>query len=213
MHNLDIFNHEHPIMSNALRLPRPLYAVILGLLGWLVLASPLAQAQEPTVTPLDQHVESMRFGMKLLGGWALANIVTGSLARSQTSGTTRYFHEMNAGWNAVNLTIASAALLTLPDVSSWTLEQGYQEASRLDKILLFNAGLDLGYMALGYGLIERGKRLDSSRLRGYGQSLLLQGAFLFVFDLAFAYFHVDITEAIRVQTMAGGAGLTFSMNL
>jgi hypothetical protein len=201
------------IMSIMPRIPRPLFALLLGLFGWLILGSPLAHAQEPVITPLDQHVESMRFGMKLLGGWALANIVTGSLGRSQTNGTTRYFHEMNAGWNAVNLTIASVALMTLPDVSSWTLEQGYQEAARLDKILLFNAGLDLGYMALGYALVERGKRLDSSRLQGYGQSLLVQGAFLFVFDLAFAYFHVDITEAIRVQTMAGGAGLTFSMSL
>jgi hypothetical protein len=200
-------------MSITPRIPRPLFALLLGLFGWLILGSPLAHAQEPVITPLDQHVESMRFGMKLLGGWALANIVTGSLGRSQTNGTTRYFHEMNAGWNAVNLTIASVALMTLPDVSSWTLEQGYQEAARLDKILLFNAGLDLGYMALGYALVERGKRLDSSRLQGYGQSLLVQGAFLFVFDLAFAYFHVDITEAIRVQTMAGGAGLTFSMSL
>ena len=200
-------------MSIMPRIPRPLFALLLGLFGWLILGSPLAHAQEPVITPLDQHVESMRFGMKLLGGWALANIVTGSLGRSQTNGTTRYFHEMNAGWNAVNLTIASVALMTLPDVSSWTLEQGYQEAARLDKILLFNAGLDLGYMALGYALVERGKRVDSSRLHGYGQSLLVQGAFLFVFDLAFAYFHVDITEAIRVQTMAGGAGLTFSMNL
>lgn len=195
------------------RLPRQGWLSIIGLFGWLVLGSPLAQAQDVVITPMDQHVESMRFGMKLLGGWALANIVTGSLGRSQTTGSTRYFHEMNAGWNAVNLTIASVALLTLPDVSSWTIEQGYQEAAKLDKILLFNAGLDLGYMALGYALLERGKRLDSSRLQGYGQSLLVQGAFLFVFDLAFAYFHVDITEAIRVQTMAGGAGLTFSMNL
>lgn len=186
---------------------------LMGALGWFLFSPSMTYAQDPVVTPLDQHVESMRFGMKLLGGWALANIVTGSLGRSQTSGTTRYFHEMNAGWNAVNLTIASVALMTLPDVSTWTLEQGVQEASRLDKILLFNAGLDLGYMALGYALIERGKRLDSSRLQGYGQSLILQGAFLFVFDLAFAYFHVDITEAIRVQSMAGGAGLTFSMNL
>lgn len=186
---------------------------LLGAVAWFLLFPSMASAQDPVVTPLDQHVESMRFGMKLLGGWALANIVTGSLGRSQTTGTTRYFHEMNAGWNAVNLTIASVALMTLPDVSTWTLEQGFQEASRLDNILLFNAGLDLGYMALGYALIERGKRLDSSRLQGYGQSLILQGAFLFVFDLAFAYFHVDITEAIRVQSMAGGAGLTFSMNL
>ena len=209
---------NHMIHYSHSRSPRKYWHPIIGfsLLGavaWFLLFPSMARAQDPVVTPLDQHVESMRFGMKLLGGWALANIVTGSLGRSQTTGTTRYFHEMNAGWNAVNLTIASVALMTLPDVSTWTLDQGFQEASRLDKILLFNAGLDLGYMALGYALIERGKRLDSSRLQGYGQSLILQGAFLFVFDLAFAYFHVDITEAIRVQSMAGGAGLTFSMNL
>ena len=48
---------------------------------------------------------------------------------------------------------------------------------------LFNAGLDVGYMATGAYLWERGIRKDSRGLKGYGQSLILQGGFLFTFDL------------------------------
>lgn len=56
----------------------------------------------------------------------------------------------------------------------------------MQKILLFNAGLDVGYMLGGVYLLERGKRevKNAERLRGFGRSILLQGAFLFVFDLS-----------------------------
>ncbi|MDV7397852.1 hypothetical protein RZS08_41005, partial [Arthrospira platensis SPKY1] len=57
----------------------------------------------------------------------------------------------------------------------------------MQKILLFNAGLDVGYMLGGAYLIERAKNtpLDKNpdRLKGFGQSIVMQGAFLFLFDL------------------------------
>ena len=37
-------------------------------------------------------------------------------------------------------------------------------------------------MAVGLYLNERGLRKSSDRLQGYGKALLLQGAFLFLFD-------------------------------
>ena len=57
----------------------------------------------------------------------------------------------------------------------------------MEKILLFNAGLDIGYIGAGFYLAERSKSTVNkpNRLKGFGQSLILQGSFLLVFDSLF----------------------------
>ena len=57
---------------------------------------------------------------------------------------------------------------------------------RTEKLYLFNAGLDVAYLATGLYLLEKGRNPTAAgspdRWRGYGQSLLLQGGFLLLFD-------------------------------
>jgi len=122
--------------------------------------------------------------MYVLGGWALTNIAVGAVGWNQTGGATRYFHQMNLAWNTVNLGIASFALYNLSqgDASSYSLIESLKEGQTLEKVLLFNAGLDFGYMAFGAYLHQRGINKSSSRLKGYGTSLIIQGGFLLVFD-------------------------------
>ncbi|TVR12803.1 MAG: hypothetical protein EA391_14790 [Balneolaceae bacterium] len=144
----------------------------------------MAQPSEPDLLQINQNRISMNSnGMLVLGGWAVSNIAIGAIGMTQTSGNTKYFHQMNAAWNTVNLAIAGFGYYGLrnqsPDIG---LSETITEFHNFEKILLFNAGLDVGYMAMGAYLWERGIRTDSDRLRGYGQSMILQGAFLFVFD-------------------------------
>lgn len=127
-------------------------------------------------------------GMIVLGSWALLNIGTGLALRSRYDDDRRHFHTMNAGWNAVNLGLAGfgyfrSRRLRLKEVSETEFSNHYLNTRQT---LLFNAGLDLAYMGAGWALMER-SRYDTERAlqwRGFGHSLLLQGAFLFVFDLA-----------------------------
>ena len=144
----------------------------------------LAQSSEPDLLRINQDRISMNSnGMLVLGGWAVTNIAIGSIGMTQTSGNTKYFHQMNAAWNTVNLAIAGFGYYGLRGQSADIgLSETITEFHNFEKILLFNAGLDVGYMAMGAYLWERGIRTDSERLRGYGQSMILQGAFLFVFD-------------------------------
>ena len=125
--------------------------------------------------------------MLVLGGWALGNIAIGSVMVGQQEGRGKYFHQMNIGWGAVNLGIASFAYLSAykANPGDYDIFQTINEQYSLQKILLFNAGLDLAYMASGAYLIERSKNVENrpERLKGFGQSILLQGAFLFVFDI------------------------------
>ena len=136
----------------------------------------------------QSRVAHQRTAMIVLGSWAVGNIALGSGMQFFTTGEQRYFHRMNAGWNIVNLGIAGFALWSLRSQggNDLGLETSLSEYFTFQKVLLFNAGLDIGYMLGGLYMMERSRRPNISnpeRLKGFGQSILLQGAFLFGFDL------------------------------
>ena len=171
----------------------------------------IALAQEGKQVILDDHLSSMRTGMSVLGAWSVSNLIIGGVMRQRTESVRHYFHEMNAAWNLVNLGIASFGYLNLPNIEAWSALEGLRELEGIDRILIFNAGLDLAYMAFGYALIERGQRLNSDRSLGYGRSLILQGAFLFLFDSAFAYLHSGLTDQLRVSLLPTESGLSINL--
>lgn len=161
---------------------RKLFVFIL--LQFLFTGLLVAQTTEPNLDAINQDRISMNSkGMLVLGGWAVSNIIVGGIGMTQTGGTTKYFHQMNAAWNSINLAIAGFGYYGLKNQSlDMSFSETLSEFHSFEKILLFNAGLDIGYMALGAFLWERGLRKESNRLTGYGQSLILQGGFLFAFD-------------------------------
>ncbi|MAO64029.1 MAG: hypothetical protein CL666_03430 [Balneola sp.] len=155
-------------------------------------------------------------GMIFLGSWATLNILSGSAGYILSENDTKYFYQMNAGWNLVNLGIAGFALYGISqiDASALSYSESLGELQNLDKVLLFNAGLDVGYMAAGAWLWERGIRKESQRLEGYGKSLILQGGFLFVFDLVLYMIHSPLTNDLiqlsdRLELTASGFKVHF----
>lgn len=160
----------------------------------------------------EKRIETNKKAMLVLGGWAIGNIATGSILMGQKEGKDKYFHQMNLGWGAINLGIASFAYLSAAksDPAQFNTFQSMQEHYGIQKILLFNAGLDMAYMAGGAYLIERSKNTESrpERLRGFGESIILQGAFLFVFDIGTYLVHRGHNESL--QTIIDG--LTFHGN-
>ncbi|MBK0383445.1 hypothetical protein I5M32_10780 [Pedobacter sp. SD-b] len=143
-----------------------------------------AFAQQEIQTINHQRNEINLTGMKILGGWALANMAVGSIAYFNSSGKKKYFNQMNVFWNVANLGLATAGYLGAKSGlnQQLSLAQAVHDQYKIEKILLLNAGLDVGYMATGLFLNQRGENKKSDRLKGYGNSLLLQGAFLLVFD-------------------------------
>jgi len=133
------------------------------------------------------RIQHQRKAMLVLGGWAITNIALGASLRSNAIGETRYFHDMNAYWNLVNLGIAGfgywAALRE--DPSAINLFDATQKHYAFQKVLLFNAGLDIGYILGGLYLTERARRggENANRLRGFGKSIMMVGGFLFAFDV------------------------------
>ncbi len=121
-------------------------------------------------------------GMLILGAWALLNLLLGSIGSFRTRGQSQAFHQMNAFWNVVNLGIAVFGFWQATQVAAMNFLEGLVAQQQIEKVLLVNVALDFGYLLLGLYLIERGRRLEKDRWIGFGKSILLQGAFLLLFD-------------------------------
>ncbi|MBM7118137.1 DUF6992 family protein [Archangium primigenium] len=149
--------------------------------------------------------------MSILLGWAVLNIGSGTVGHFTTEGETRAFWQANAAWNTVNLAIAGFSLYGQASSSpgSWDLARSLTEGQKMEKLLLFNAGLDVGYLAFGGFLLERGHRTDSGRLRGWGKSLLVQGGFLLLFDAALWFLNARLNSQLtaRLTPAPNGVGL------
>jgi hypothetical protein len=129
-------------------------------------------------------------GLQVLGGWAAANIATSGIMYYNTSGTDQYFHQMNVMWNGVNALIVVASLLP-KDRNDLNLHKTLKWQSNTEATYIANAALDLVYSSSGLYLTERAKT-DSKRhdkFKGWGNSLIMQGGFLFAFDTAMFIVH------------------------
>ena len=175
-----------------------------------------AQAAEPTpesalATHNAQVVRLNQTAMGVLLGWAVLNLGTGTVGHFTTEGERRAFFQANAAWNVVNLAIAGfglhGQLTATPE--TWDLARSLAEGQKMEKLLLLNTGLDVGYIAFGGLLLERGLRKDSAQLRGWGQSLLVQGAFLLLFDAVLwgLNWRLDSQLTARLVPAPHGVGL------
>ena len=124
--------------------------------------------------------------MLLLSSWASANIISGSIGWFATAGESAYFHQMNAGWNLVNLGLGISGYLRAKneDYSNYDLQKSLTAQRRVNNAFLFNTALNGTYMTLGLLLKERAINSPDQAfmLNGYGNALVLQGGFLLLFD-------------------------------
>ncbi|GAB4396261.1 MAG: hypothetical protein OHK0053_09900 [Microscillaceae bacterium] len=191
-------------------------------LGFFVASGSLLWAQSPNLDLASfnqKRLQISKAGMITLGSWALGNMLVGGILRGRTEGVTRRFHEMNIYWNAVNLGLAGFGLYAaLRGQTDLGVLATWQEQAAAEKILLFNAGLDVGYILGGLYLTERSRRPEAPQetLKGFGRSLMLQGAFLLVFDLSMYFAHHQhlkssrpLFENLQLGAMEGGLGLRY----
>jgi hypothetical protein len=150
-------------------------------------SSRILGAQDITVEDLDRRRNRINAaGMLTLGSWALANIGANTALYFSTDEDIRYFYQMNVLWNFINLGVAGLGYYgSVRAVPRNDLFAAVDAQYNLEKVLLLNAGLDAAYIMTGFFLMEYGRSFPSRKtmFRGYGQSLLLQGGFLLVFDL------------------------------
>ncbi len=171
-----------------------------------------------------QYKKTNRTGMWVLGSWAIGNmLVSGAvLAFAKPQGESNYFYQMNIMWNTVNLGLAGLGLYQnyqSDEIISW--QSVLNEHHQMQKILLFNAGLDVGYIMTGFFLKEKAKTAQNlpARLQGWGKSLILQGAFLLAFDVGLTIAHSKngskiqkFLENIQLKSTENGVGLIYFLH-
>jgi hypothetical protein len=170
------------------RLPTVLLAALVLGLG----LTPPLKAQESSSAPSVQDASTAlehaeRAHLWRVAAWGGANALGGVALVWGTSRSRRsarwHFGAMSAGWGVVNVGIATAGLLGSaappPDLTAVLAAE-----RQFHDILLFNLGLNVAYSAVGATMLGAGYRdvSNAERWRGFGTSLVLQGAGLLVLD-------------------------------
>lgn len=135
------------------------------------------------VTKSDDGTALIAAEQRLIGELSTAALVstavgTATLIAGRRSGRTdvRRFGSQTLIWAAMDLAIAGVGALTARRVDRTDPAVPERRARRLRRILLVNAGLDLGYVGGGARLARRPQR------RGDGVAIVVQGLFLLWFD-------------------------------
>ncbi|UPT67048.1 MAG: hypothetical protein M0D57_22000 [Sphingobacteriales bacterium JAD_PAG50586_3] len=143
-----------------------------------------------------RYAKTNRAHAIVLGSWGAVNLLGGTAWALGSTGQTRQFNVMNAAWGGINLGIASLMFIGLKkeNAKTYSLYDNIQRQAQLEKVLLFNTGLDVGYVMGGLAMNYYGQLPDAKngqRLQGFGKSIMVQGGFLFVQDLVFYLLHAN----------------------
>ena len=133
--------------------------------------------------------------LKILGSWSTLNLIVSPIYlnhiknRGGASSSAEHINQMNFNWNLVNGGICIVGTLKSKTLKnkSWNNIEVTNSIIKLKKTLFINMGLDISYMLAGLILkkVAPNNPLKNHQYTGYGNSLITQGGFLFVFDCLF----------------------------
>jgi hypothetical protein len=122
---------------------------------------------------------------------------------------------MNAGWNIINAGIAGIGYFTqsMPNTLAGTVAEQHS----IETLLAVNTGLDIAYILGGLYLREKALNSEQSeRLRGFGNAIMMQGAFLLLFDAALYAVNVhhgktleSILQSVSISSNGIGMHISF----
>ncbi len=184
---------------------------ILWNLTLILLACSSIKAQKispkPQIQTLSEYnqarVRTSRNGMFVLGSWAVGNMLVSGLSILNSSGKERFFHVGNVSWNAVNLAIVIPSLIGSyrANDAEFDYKKSIKSQKSIETVYLVNFGLDFAYVGAGIGLYEYARRNPSykfnAQFNGFGKSLILQGAFLMLFDAGMYTVHHVHGESLK----------------
>jgi hypothetical protein len=155
----------------------------------------LVQAQTDACLAFDQRMKQLKTAQgKVLAAWAGVNLVSGSVLIFTTEQWYYYFHAMNGSWGLVNAGVATFIYFHHNQVFSrpQTLLEQMSRQRHAENMLFLNIGLDIAFVVSGIALYQRGLAAGVAYpelWRGFGISVVMQGAFLLVQDPVFLYLH------------------------
>lgn len=130
--------------------------------------------------------------LPVLLGWAAGSMVAGLFWFRSSRSWLRGLGSQFFGWGLIDGLIAlfglrsataNAAKYDQGEISSSEMQT---QTERFERILWVNTGLDIGYLLFGGWIINRASGNDHRR--GLGWGIILQGGFLFIWDLLLLIF-------------------------
>ena len=162
------------------------------------------------------RLQTSRVGMIVLGTWAVGNMGVGAFGFGlERDERLRFLHLGNLVWNAVNLGLALNTLIREWNENPVALDakKSLEASEQIEKIFFINGALDLGYLATAAFLWQRGEATGDPKLVGFGQALVIQGAFLVLFDLTMGILNARLTgrllEGVTVSVTPVGLSTRF----
>ena len=119
-----------------------------------------------------------------LMAWAIPSMVLGLLHQLNRNEFLRALGLQSAVWGGVDAIIAQVGQVSAERKQmAATATTEIAHATTLRRLLWLNAALDVLYVVVGVLLLRRSKRAAQ---RGHGMAVIVQGGFLFLFDMIHA---------------------------
>lgn len=167
-----------------------------------------------------ERIRYSKNAMVTLAGWSVANIAGSGIATNTRNREMRYFHQMNVMWGSINLAIAGLGYwgAAKEKIDNPTLEAVLKHQNKIEKTYLINAGLDVLYV--GSGLLMNktaGNQKNPDKFRGYGNSIMVQGGFLMLYDAIMYSIHRShgkqlkgLGDKVMLNAGPGAISLTYT---
>lgn len=147
--------------------------------------------------------------MLVLGGWSVLNIVGSGIATGTHNREMRYFHQMNVMWGGINLAIAGLGYIGNANakIKDPTMASVLKHQNGVEKTYLINGGLDVLYMGAGLWMNKASDhQKNPDKFKGYGNSIILQGGFLLLYDVVNYAIHRKHGKQLNKLELSGGPG-------
>jgi hypothetical protein len=125
-------------------------------------------------------------GMIVLSSWGGAKLAGSAVGYALTNSyEEKQFYLMNGAWGLINLGIALPGAIAAQK-NSGSIHEMQKTQTKMEKIFLANAMLDVAYVAGGVALKQYGYNQTEvkrqQQFNGFGNSVIIQGAGLLIFD-------------------------------
>lgn len=191
------------------------------LLIWMIGISSQSFSQKENLVKFEkERVRYTKNAMVALAGWSVVNIVGSGIATNTRNKEVRYFHQMNVMWGGINLALAGLGYWGAgrEKVDNPVLADVLKHQNRIEKTYLINLGLDVAYVGAGLLMNKTSdNQKNPAKFEGYGNSIMLQGGFLLLYDaIVYSIHHKHgrqlkgMGEKLTLNAGPGAVSLTYN---
>ena len=153
----------------------------------------ISKAQQDSIQYQKQIFKVQSQSNLVLSGWSILNLTISPLSSKSLFNpvtVSDHFHSSNFNWNTLNIGIVGLGYYSTYRSShkNWTMSELSIRKKRIERTLAINTALDFLYIAAGVFLkyaTNPNDVVNYPLYQGNGNSLILQGSFLLIFDSVF----------------------------